>query len=78
VEQLQEEFKSNIYRFKYIAEEGGYVVYRHCFEYSGNWLNRLIIEHKEAIFVAEIVAKDYCRYRNLLMDIYGIDRLPCS
>lgn len=68
--------KSNIYRYKYISEEGGYVVYRHCFNYT--WLNRLIIEHKSSIFISENEAKDYCKYRNLLMDIYGSDKLPCS
>lgn len=33
-------------------------------------------EHKQAIFVTEMAAIDYCHYRNRGVDIHGDDRLP--
>lgn len=51
----------------------GYVVYRHCFDSrSAEECARV---HREATFVDEIAAKDYCNYRNGMVDENGDDRI---
>lgn len=55
---------------------GGYVVYRHCFDDTKCSVEDGAAAHKQAVFVEEIAARDYCDYRNRLMDLNGDDALP--
>lgn len=54
----------------------GYVVFR-CGE-DDRPADRLswAREHKQAVFVHEMAAVDYCAYRNQGVDVHGDDRLP--
>jgi len=56
--------------------EHGYVVYR-CGE-DDHPADRIAWAkvHKQAVFVTEMAAIDYCVYRNHGVDIHGDDRLP--
>lgn len=62
-----------LYRTIYLSDLG-YVVYRHCFSHCAIDVGARV--HKQAVFVDEIAAKDYCRYRNELIDKNGTDALP--
>lgn len=54
----------------------GYVVYR-CGEDDHPADRReWALVHKQAIFVHEMAAVDYCAYRNHGVDVNGDDRLP--
>ncbi len=56
----------------------GYMVYRHCFDANEVGLIAPAIEHKVAVFVAGDAARDYCDYRNGMIDRNGSDALPQS
>lgn len=82
---LQPDFQSNerrkvtgnIYRAIWFNSLG-WVVYRHCFDVGDDEIRTRIgaMEHKTAVFVTENEARDYCYYRNRLMDERGTDELP--
>lgn len=61
--------------YRYINAQGGYLVYRHCFDVTRCTIQEGAAEHKEAVFVEEAAAKDYCDYRNKLTEQRGDDGL---
>ena len=65
-----------LYRTIYLTDLGGYVVYRHCFDEARCTIRNGARAHKQAVFVEENAARDYCRYRNKLIDEHGSDKLP--
>lgn len=65
---------ANLYRSIWMGSEGGYVVYRHCFADTCNMIDG-VRAHRQAVFVDEISALDYCRYRNTLIDRNGTDAI---
>jgi hypothetical protein len=67
--------KSQLYRCKYLNYLG-YVVYRYCFDETKCTLEEGVRAHKQAVFVDEVSAMDYCRYRNRMVDENGTDELP--
>lgn len=69
----------NLYRMLWFNSLG-YLVYRHCFEVFDDEITVRIgaVQHKVAVFVLENDAKDYCAYRNRLIDQNGSDELPQS
>ena len=64
----------NVYRTLWLTDLG-YVVYRYCFDEEKCTLEEGARAHKQAVFVDEVAAKDYCRYRNDLIDKRGTDAL---
>lgn len=69
--------RSNLYRvLPWSSRWGGYVVYRHCFDNAKCSVEDGAAAHKQAVFVEEAAAKDYCDYRNQMIDAVGDDRLP--
>lgn len=65
---------ANLYRSIYL-QDLGYVVYRHCFDEKKCSLEDGARTHRQASFVDEVAAKDYCKYRNRLIDFIGSDAL---
>lgn len=65
---------STLYRTLWLNDLG-YVVYRHCFDEKKCDLEDGARTHKQAVFVHEYAAVDYCRYRNALIDKRGTDEL---
>jgi hypothetical protein len=69
--------KSKLYRvLPWSGRFGGYVVYRHCFDEKKCSIEDGAAAHKQAVFVEGEAAKDYCVYRNGLIDLNGDDALP--
>jgi hypothetical protein len=67
----------NLYRvLPWSNHEGGYVVYRHCFDDTKCSVEDGAAVHKTAVFMHEDAARDYCDYRNRLVDLNGSDALP--
>lgn len=60
------------YRYRYM-EGMGYVVWRDVFEGRPYDLKDGILAHRQATFVIEADAKDYCLYRNQATMKYGTD-----
>ena len=73
--------KADIY--KYLSTADGYLVYRALVSKPHIPLEDVARAHKVAVFVDESEARDYCRYRNELIDQRGTDEmfdvplLPC-
>ena len=67
--------KSTLYRYLFHWEHG-YIVYRNCFDAETTSIELGARQHKQAVFVDEIAAADYCGYRNKLIDLNGSDKLP--
>lgn len=70
--------KCSLYRYIFDGGAGGYVVYRNVS--SGRRLlpsteREMAVVHKQAVFVCEDAARDYCRYRNGLVDRNGDDAI---
>lgn len=63
---------SNLYRTIYMPFDG-YVVYRHCFDERRCSIEIGARAHKQAVFVDEVAALHYCKYRNRLIDRNGSD-----
>lgn len=77
---IKSKTKCSLYRYKYVSEHGGYIVYRRWW-YDENEPNLSILltgirDHKDAIFVEECAAKFYCHIRNLMTVKKGSDALP--
>lgn len=66
----------SLYRYLYLSE--GYTVYRHSFDPIRCTEEQWARVHKAAVFVEEDAAKDYCKYRNTLVDLRGDDRLSAN
>lgn len=66
-----------LYRYLWLTDLG-YVVYRYNFDAWQCTVEEWARVHKSAVFVEEIAAKDYCRYRNALVDLNGDDRLSAN
>jgi len=66
--------KANLYRTIWLNDLG-YVVYRHCFDEGKCSLEAGARGHKQAIFVDEVAALHYCKYRNRLIDRTGTDAI---
>lgn len=67
---------ARLYRFKWL--DGGYVVYRMCFDLTKCSLEDGIRAHWQAQFTAEDAAIEYCDHRNRMIDVYGNDTLPAQ
>lgn len=68
---------ANLYQFlPWSNRFGGYLVYRNCFDLTKCSLEDGAAAHKQAVFVEREAAKDYCDYRNRLIDLNGDDRMP--
>lgn len=67
---------ANLYRSRYMSDQGGFVVYRHCFDESRCGIEEGARAHRQAIFVDEVAALHYCKYRNRLIDRNGSDAIP--
>jgi hypothetical protein len=67
--------KANLYRTIYLSDCGGYVVYRHCFDEKRCSVADGARAHRQAVFVAEDAANEYCDHRNKLIDKRGSDAL---
>ena len=66
-----------LYQFLYDPEQG-YVVFR-CGEDDRPADRRAFAkDHKQAVFVSEMAAVDYCAYRNHYVDVNGDDRMPTT
>jgi hypothetical protein len=63
-----------LYRTIYLHDQG-YVVYRHCFDEQKCSVEEGARAHRQASFVDEVAAEDYCCYRNKLIDEKGTDAL---
>lgn len=63
-----------LYRTIYL-NDAGYVVYRHCFDEQKCSVEEGARAHKQAVFVDEISALHYCKYRNRLIDRNGSDAI---
>lgn len=64
-----------LYRTLWITSMG-YVVYRMCFDVTKCTVEEGARAHKQAVFVDEQAAIDYCIYRNALVELNGSDALP--
>lgn len=63
-----------LYNYLYLpTNPGGYFVYRFLFDPACCSLEAGVRAHKEAVFVTESAALDYCAYRNWLTGKYGTD-----
>ena len=69
-----DQMSANLYRMLYLTDLG-YVVYRHCFDLNKCRIEDGVRAHKQAVFVEELAAIDYCAYRNRLIDETGSDAL---
>lgn len=70
--------KCTLYRYVYNGDLGGYVVYRHVMQARRELPSNVMEcarQHKQATFVCEDAAADYCRYRNGLVDRNGDDAI---
>lgn len=66
-----------VFRYRYLSDLG-YVVYRHLWTEVRELedLLRGIWTLREAVFVEEAAAQDYCHYRNRLLQEHGTDLVP--
>ncbi len=64
-----------LYRMLWLPELG-YVVYRHCFDVSKCSLLEGAREHRQASFICEDAAIQYCDFRNAMIDKNGTDEIP--
>lgn len=62
------------HRMIYLSDLG-YVVYRHSFDEAKCTVADGARAHKVAVFVEEVAALDYCKYRNRLTAERGTDAL---
>lgn len=77
-ERVPEAPTCKLYRYIYNGDLGGYVVYRHSLVSTVTLPDTIMAcarAHKQATFVCEDAAKDYCRYRNSLIDRNGDDAI---
>ena len=65
---------SEIYKQTYISDLG-YVVFRDIVDDKTVPINIVAKVHKQAVFVDENTAQDYCNYRNKLIKKNGSDEL---
>lgn len=63
-----------LYRMIYLSDLG-YVVYRACFDERKCSTEDGARAHRQATFVDGIAGRDYCRYRNGMVDQFGSDAL---
>ena len=68
----------NLYRSIWLGHLGGYVVYRHDFDESRCAVEQVAAVRKTAVFVDDVEARHYCKYRNRLIDRNGTDAIFVS
>lgn len=66
--------EDELYKYAWVNEcSPGYVVYCHSFDLKKCTLKQGALAHKTAEFVTEAEAKNYCDYRNFMLEKHSTD-----